>query len=189
MDGMPTSHLKSLVTGLLALLISTYALAELRPEKMHVADAKKTEAYVKDGMFTGGDRAIDGVLVKDIRRAVNPGYERVVIDLEGTLNGESSPISRAPYYQIAVSPEERRIVLTIWGKPRLGFNARKVIAAFKKSPVVRSVELLPKLEEDSWTFVFETKGEAPIEVFELSKPARIIMDIQTRKGTGSPLGT
>ncbi|MGK5087847.1 hypothetical protein WDW86_09830 [Bdellovibrionota bacterium FG-2] len=184
---MPTPYLRILVLSVL--LLCSHAFAEIRAEKVHVADAKKTEAYIKDGMFTGGDRAIEGVLVKDIRRAVNAGYERVVIDLEGTLNGESAAIARAPYYQIAVSPEERRIVLSIWGKPRLGFNARKVIAAFKKSPVVRSVELFPKLEEDSWTFVFETKGEAPIEVFELSKPARIIMDIQTRPGTGSPLGT
>ena len=161
---------------------STQGLAELRPDKVHVADAKKNLSYIRDGLFVGGDKAIDDVVVKDIRRAANPGgYERVVIDLQGTKNGEPAAIPRPPYYQVAVTPDEKRIVFTIWGKPKLGFDSRRVVEAFRKSAVVRNVVLLPKVEDNTWTFVFELKGDSPVEVFELSDPVRIIMDI---KGNG-----
>ena len=106
--------------------LSAPALAELRPDKVHVADAKKNLSYIRDGLFVGGDKAIDDVVVKDIRRAANPGgFERVVIDLQGTKNGEPAAIPRPPYYQVAVTPDEKRIVFTIWGKPKLGFDSRE----------------------------------------------------------------
>jgi len=173
------SHLifSSLVASTL-LLPSVWAIADLRPEKIHVADAKKSKFYVKDGLIIGGDKAINEVVVRDIRRATNAGFERVVIDLEGNHNGEPAGIQRAPYYQIAVTPDERRLVFTLWGKPRLTFDSRKVVSAFRKSPAIQNVQLLPHLEEDSWTFVFEMKAGHPIEVFELSNPVRVIMDIQ-----------
>jgi hypothetical protein len=151
----------------------------LRSDHVHTADAKKTQAYVADGLFVGGDRAIDDVVVKDIRRAANKGYERMVIDLEGTRGGEPAAIKRPPYYQVAVSPEEKRLVVTIWGRPKLAFDSWKVIHAFAKSPVVANMELLPKVDEDSWTFVVGLKMGKPVEVFELGDHARIIVDIRT----------
>lgn len=157
------------------------AVADLRPDKVNVADAKKTNAYIKDGLIVGGDRAVNEVVVKDIRRAVNPGFERIVIDLEGNRNGEPAAIQRPPFYQVAVSPDERRLVFTIFGHPKLSFDAKKIVAAFKRSPIIENVALFPVLEENSWTFVFELKSDQPVEVFELSTPVRIIMDIRTRK--------
>lgn len=168
--------LSPLMFALLAL--PGFAQAELRPDKVHVADSKKTQAYIRDGLITGGDKAIDEVVVKDIRRASNAGYERIVVDLEGSINGEPAAISRPPYFQISVTPDERRIVFTIWGKPKLGFDSRRVVNAFKRSSVIQSVELLPRVEENTWSFVFGLKGESPVEVFELSNPVRIIMDVK-----------
>jgi hypothetical protein len=168
--------LSPLIFALLAL--PTLVQAELRPDKVHVADSKKTQAYIRDGLITGGDKAIDEVMVKDIRRAANAGYERIVVDLEGTANGEPAAINRPPYFQISVTPDERRIVFTIWGKPKLGFDSRRVVNAFKRSTVIQSVELLPRVEDNTWSFVFGLKGESPVEVFELSNPVRIIMDIK-----------
>lgn len=179
--------LKLLSPLLFALLaLSTWAVAELRPDKVHVADSKKTQAYIRDGLIIGGDKAIDEVVVKDIRRAANSGYERIVVDLEGTTLGEAAAISRPPYFQISVTPDERRIVFTIWGKPKLGFDSRRVVNAFKRSNVVQSVELLPRVEDSTWSFVFGLKGESPVEVFELSNPVRIIMDIKGDAKAVSP---
>jgi hypothetical protein len=174
---------------LAALLSAPAALAipELRSDRVHTADAKKTQAYVRDGLVVGGDNAIDGVVVKDIRRATNKGYERVVIDLEGTKAGEPAAISRAPYYQVAISPDERRLVMTIWGKPRLGFDSKRVASAFRRSKVVEKLELLPVLEEDSWTFVFDLKEGHAVEVFELGSPVRVILDIRNVPGGGGLL--
>jgi hypothetical protein len=155
--------------------------AEIRPERVHVAEAKKSKSYVHDGLIVGGDRQIDEVTVKDIRRAQNPGFDRIVIDLSGTHNGEPAAIQRPPYYQIAVTPDERRLIFTIWGKPKLGFNAKKVLASFKRSSVIQNVMLLPRLEDNLWTFVLELKSDSPVEVFELSNPVRVIVDIQHKK--------
>lgn len=154
------------------------ARAELKPEKVRTADSKKNQSYLRDGLFVGGDRAINGVVVKDIRRAVNPGYERIVIDLEGTKNGEPAGIERPPYYQLAVNPDEKRLVFTVWGRPKLELNPRKVMAAFTQSASVSGVQLMPKIEDDSWTFVLELKGGRPVEVFELAHPTRVIVDIK-----------
>jgi hypothetical protein len=160
---------------------SAVAQAEIRPEKIHLADNRKTQAYLDDGLIMGGDRAISSVIIKDIRRALNPGYERVVLDLEGQQNGETTELPRAPYYQLAVNAEENRMIMTLWGQPKLNFDSKKVVDAFKKSKVVKNIVLLPRIEDDSWTFVFELKPHFNVEVFELNKPVRLILDIQEKK--------
>ena len=160
------------------LVISPAALANIRPETVRTADIQKTQSYLKDGLIVGGDRAIDQVIIKDIRRAMNPDYERLVIDLEGSINGEPAAIQRAPFYQIAVNAEEKRLILTVWGKPKLAFDSAKVMKAFKKSRLFSSVELYPKLEEESWTFALHLASDRAVEVFELKEPVRIIVDVR-----------
>ena len=174
---------KGLLTLILAFALSAHA--ELRPEKVRVADTKKTQAYVHDGLVTGGDQAIDQVVVKDIRRAANADFERVVVDLEGTLNGEPAAIDRSPYFQVSITPDEKRVVFTVWGKPQLAFEAKKVIAGFKKSHLVDKIELLPRLEDDNWTFTLNLKNGQPVEVFELTNPVRVILDIKNKSGSKS----
>jgi hypothetical protein len=165
-------------------LLLPVAHADLKPDKVFVAEGKKSKFYVKDGLITGGDRAVNEVIVHDIRRATNPqGFERIVIDLEGTQNGEALAITRPPYYQLAVTPDERRLVFTVWGNPKLAFDSKKVLAAFKKSKVVQGISLYPRVEEGLWTFSLELKSGSPVEVFELSDPVRIIMDIRTSRDT------
>jgi len=171
--------------GLGLLIVSFFvcgaAQSDLRSDKVHVADTKKNNYYIKEGLFVGGDKAIDEVTVREIRRANSPQFERVVIDLEGTEMGESAAIPRPPFYQVAVSPDEKRLVITVWGKPRLGFDARKTVAAFKKSANFTSVSLLPKVEDDSWSFVMNLKSGRPVEVFELTQPVRVIVDVQNSR--------
>jgi hypothetical protein len=160
---------------------SLVAHAELRPEKVYLADLKKTKNYVKDGLITGGDQAINEFVIKDIRRAPNTGFERIVIDLEGNRNGDSVAIARPPYFQVAVTPDEKRLVFTLFGRPSLDIDAKRVLSSFKKSAVIEKLNLFPLLDETSWTFAFELKGGHPVEIFELSKPTRIIVDIQNGK--------
>lgn len=178
---MNTKQSRLWQVGLGLLSLSGMAMTELKPENFHVAETKKTQFYIKDGMVVGGDQAIEEVTVKDIRRASNRGFERIVIDLIGNRNGEPAGIPRPPYFQVAVTPDERRLVVTVYGKPKLAFNAQRVIAAFKKSPNIKSVQLLPRLEDDSWTFVLETKSGNAVEVFELAQPSRVILDVQTAR--------
>jgi len=156
--------------------------ADIRPEKIRTADGKKTQSYLQDGMVVGGDRAISDAIVRDIRRAANPaGFERIVVDLQGSSNGEIVAIPRPPFFQTAINADEKRIIITIYGHPKLSFDAKKVLAAFSKSPVVSSVLFYPVLEEDAWTFVLELKEAFPVEVFELTHPVRIILDVKRKK--------
>ena len=163
--------------GILAALPAAAAKG-LEPEKVFVADSQKTRFYVPDGLVVGGDEAIDDVVVLDIRHAVKKGFERMVIDLEGNRNGESASINRPPYYHVAVSPVMNRLVFTIWGKPKLAFDAKKVKDSFKGSKLVKKVELLPVLERDRWSFIVHLKDHQSVEVFELSDPVRVIADIR-----------
>jgi hypothetical protein len=175
---------KVLLFGLSGLsFVFLTALADLKPEKIHMAEAKKTGFYIKDGMFTGGDKSIQDTVVRDIRRGPNKGFERVVIELSGNMGGENQSLQRPPYYQVAVSPEESRLAFTIWGNPKVDFDTKKMVSKFKSSVVIQNVSLFPKLEKENWTFVFEMKPGHPVEVFELSNPARIIVDIKT---SGAP---
>lgn len=167
---------------LLCLVLSTTVLADLRPEKVYVAENRKTQTYIKDGLIVGGDQAIQDVVVKDIRRAKNPLFERIVVDLEGNQAGEPSAIQRPPYYQVAVTPDEKRLVFTVYGKPKLGLDAKKVNSEFKHSEWVQGIQLYPKIERDSWTFALEMKSGQAVEVFELADPVRVIIDIRNSKG-------
>jgi hypothetical protein len=157
--------------------------ADLRPDKVYIAENRKTQTYIKDGLIVGGDQAINNVIVKDIRNAKNAQFERIVIDLLGNQNGEPASIQRPPYYQVAVTPDEHRLVFTVWGSPKLDFDAKKVASRFKTTALVPSIGLLPKIEQDSWTFTMQLKPDESVEVFELSDPVRIIVDV--RKGNKS----
>lgn len=173
---------KGFLFGLLGLtFVFLTALADLKPEKIHIAEAKKTGFYIQDGLFTGGDKTIQDSVVRDIRRGPNKGFERVVIELSGNAGGENQTLQRPPYYQVAVSPEESRLAFTIWGNPKVDFDTKQMVAKFKSSAVIQNVSLYPKLEKENWTFVFEMKPGHSVEVFELSNPARIIVDIKTSK--------
>jgi hypothetical protein len=128
---------------LCAISIIHIAHADLRPEKVYIAENRKTQTYIKDGLIVGGDQSINEVVVKDIRNAKNPLFERVVIDLEGNENGEPAALQRPPYYQVAVTPDEHRLVFTVWGSPKLDFDAKKVESRFKSTSLVPGIGMLP----------------------------------------------
>jgi hypothetical protein len=165
--------------------LSSLGNAGLDPDTLKTADGKKTQAYLKDGLFVGGDRAITPCTVKDIRRAANADFERIVIDLEGNLNGAPAAIQRPPFFQAAVTPDEKRVVVSIWGNPELKLDTARIVRDFKKSAVISKVELFPKVEADVWTFALNLKTEAAVEVFELTQPTRIILDVRQAKAKSS----
>ncbi len=161
---------KLLYSGLTLLLIST-ASGALEPNQVREALPKKTESYLKEGIISGGDRETQFGIIRDVRRATNGGFERIVIDVDA---------DRAPYYQAAIEPNQRRIVVTIFGSPKLALNAKNIVEQFKKSPLVTRIDFFPLVEEDSWTFALYLKAAVPVEIFELTSPTRIIFDL---KGT------
>ncbi len=166
---MKTPKTPFLPALLLACLIGPSASAALEPNQIREALPKKTEMYLKEGVFSGGDREVRAGLVKDIRRAANGGFERIVIDLDSVT---------APYYQASIEPSQRRILFTLFGSLRLGIDAKKIVTHFKKSPLISRVEFFPKVEDDAWTFALHLKNAVPVEVFELAAPTRIVVDLK-----------
>lgn len=159
--------------------VQTVYAQTLRSDHVHQAEGKKTNVYIKDGVFVGGDKAINHVTVKEIRRSVNSAYERLVLDLEGSRNGEPAALNRAPSFHVAVNPDEKRVIVTLSGKSKLAFDPKKVAGLFKQSRLIRSIELYPQVEEDSWMFALNLKSGRPVEVFELTDSARIIIDLRS----------
>lgn len=166
---MKTRTIVALVLSLFISSAAPRATAALEPSQVREALPKKTESYLKEGVITGGDREVHSGIVKDVRRATNGGFERVVIDLDA---------EKAPYYQAAIDPTSRRILVTIFGSPKLAINAKKIVDQFRASPLVGRVEFFPLVEEDSWTFALYLKAAVPVEVFELTAPTRIIFDLK-----------
>jgi hypothetical protein len=153
---------------LLTLMMST-AVAAIELGDVREALPKKTDLYLKEGMFSGGDREIRFGLVKDVRRATNGGFERIVVDLDS---------EKAPYYQASIDPSLRRILVTIFGSPKITLDAKKIVDQFRKSSLVARVEFFPVVDEDVWTFALHLRAAVPVEVFELTAPTRIIFDLK-----------
>lgn len=163
---------KTLLSIFLLLSVST-AVAALEPSRVRDALAKKTANYLSDGVVTGGDREVRGGIVKNLRRATNAGFERIVLDVDS---------EKPPYFQAAIEPSEKRIVVTLFGSPHIGLDAKKIVDQFKKSPHVRKVELFPKVEEETFIFALHLRNPVPVEVFQLSAPSRIILDLKNAPG-------
>ncbi|MCC7442360.1 MAG: hypothetical protein IT285_12055 [Bdellovibrionales bacterium] len=172
------------VTGLALLALAGPAASAavdpaLSPRSVHTADLRKNKVYVDDGIVVGGDRNVNDVVILGLRHATQAGFERFVLDLEGNGEGDSVAIERAPFYQVSVAPDTRQVVFTVWGNPKIGFDPSKAVAKLKNSSVVKNVELLPVLEKDRWSFVVHLREPRAVEVFELSRPVRVILDIRT----------
>src|ERR1035437_7093368 len=83
----------------------------------------KKDFYLSEGAFTGGDRTSSDFTVNNVRVASNPaGYDRVVIDLSGNNQGEKSTLARPPFYLVEVDPADKRILVTLYGLPKLNFS-------------------------------------------------------------------
>jgi hypothetical protein len=150
----------------------------LKKDDLHTASTRKMDYYVHDGVIVGGNSAVEDVVLLDVRHSIRKEYERIVLDVEGNKKGDPTELSTNPSFHVAVTPDMNRIVLTVGGNPKLALDAAKVKQAFKKSKVIRAVEINPVIEKDRWTMVLHLSQVRPVEVFELGSPGRIILDLR-----------
>lgn len=149
-------------------------------EQFHLAEPKKTDFYVREGVFNGGDRATAPFSVESLRFAAGQEHERLVFDVKPIMGLGIHELQQAPYFEVAVDSRKKQILVTLFGTSDIELNAEKLAKAFRKSRFIRSVEALPKVEDDRRSFFVQLNAARPIEVFELTKPARIVIDIKTR---------
>jgi hypothetical protein len=157
---------------LTALFLPTLsAFAQFDEASFRQALKVKKGIYLKEGSFTGGDRLSSDVTISNVRVAANPeGYDRLVIDF--------SKLERPPFFLVQNDPQAHRVVATIYGKVKADFSTQSAIQAAKKTKSIKKLEFLPVVEPDRWQFSAEVQGSVKTEVFELTGPARIIIDLK-----------
>lgn len=160
------------------ILFSTLAFGSIDPTQVHQAKERKTNSFISDGVFVGGDRSVQEIVVSNVRHSMNSGYERVVVDLKKNEKGELQGMDKTPFYHAAVSKDQGRVVFTLFGNPRLDLNPQAVLGTFKKSKLIKNIDFMPLLEKDRWQFIVELSNPAAVEVFALLNPTRLILDLR-----------
>ena len=159
--------------------VSIAAFASVHPSERHEAGGAKTNRYISAGFFAGGEHTVTSAKLKDIRRGKQSGgFERIVFDLEAQADDKEA----VPYFQVQAAPEEGRFIMSIWANVLYDFDSTRVSKTFTKSEHFKRINVIPRLEEGltiiEFTIAPETGKQPPkFEVFRLSHPARIIMDV------------
>lgn len=165
--------------GLGFVFFNLTAIAQVDTSAFHQALKIKKELYYNNGAITGGDRGFADFRITQIRMSSSPeGFDRVVLDFSGNNNGAKVPLAHPPYYQVEVNGSQKVIHITLYGKPKLEFSTTAVTKAAKRTKNISKVELLPVVEQDRWTFSLRTQPGVKVEVFELTDPARLILDLK-----------
>jgi hypothetical protein len=140
-------------------------------------DVKKN-AYMTDGVFTGGKSSAQGVSLLAVRHvfSAKAQLERVIVALG---DKESKPLKEdVGFFQASMDAGSRRAVLDISQLKQSRVSEAQVQQLFKKSPYVRSVDFTLDPEDKAATMVINFKQPMRMEVFHLRKPARIVMDLK-----------
>lgn len=156
------------------------AMASIRPSLRHDAGKDKQDNYIEEGFFSGGDKSVTSVKLTEIRRgpiSAKQKYERVVLQLQP----QSENSGTVPHFLVQAAPAENRFVVSIWADVSYDFDRDRVAKDFAKSKFIKRVNVLPRVEDGIAMVevtLNEQKGRKPkVEVFRLSNPPRIIMDI------------
>jgi hypothetical protein len=172
-------NFRSLFVLLLGVLFNSLSHAQFDDLNFKQALKLKKDYYLEEGSVTGGDRLSSDFSISNIRVAANPaGYDRVVIDLSGGRRGEKSVLERPPFYLIEMDQTNKRVLVTLYGKPKLDFSTTQTIQSAKKSKIISTMEFAPLVNQDRWNWAIHTRNLAKAEVFELTNPARIIIDLK-----------
>ena len=172
------TFLLTLVSLISSPLLNT-SFAQFDSDGFRQALKVKKNLYLSKGSITGGDRNSSDFSVSNVRVAANPaGYDRFVIDLQGNQLGEKASLARPPFYLVQVDSENKKIIVTLYGKPKLNFSNAIAEKSAQKTKTIHHLDFIPVVTDDRWMFTIETVApNIKAEVFELSEPARIIIDL------------
>ena len=161
---------------LCAWLLSSAAMAST-PFKNSLSS--KTNAYMSEGVFTGG-KAGSGSSLLGVRRnfSAKLQLERVVVEMgdrEAHTGGQT-----LGFYQASLDSGNHRIVLDLSQLSLSKVSEAQVQRLFKNDPYVSSAQLTLDNEDKAATLVLNLKRPVKLEVFQLLKskmPGRIVMDM------------
>ena len=162
---------------LVALILGSISTAHAASPFKRTLDVKKN-AYVADGVFTGGRVLSQGSSLLAVRRdfSAKAGLERIVVALG---DQEAKPLKTGmAYFQASLDAANKRLVLDISHLKQSKVSEAQVQRLFRTSPNVASVDFTLDPEDKAASMVVNLKRPMKLEVFQLRKPARIVMDLK-----------
>jgi len=137
----------------------------------------KKNAYLSDGVFTGGKTAGQGASILAVKRgfSAKAELERMIVTIG---DKEARPLRGEPtYFQASMDAAQRRMVLDISQLKLSKVSEAQIQRLFKSSPYVSGIDLTLDPEDRAATMVVHLKRPMRLEVFKMSKPARIVLDL------------
>jgi len=158
------------------LAFSTSAFAA-SPYKQSLAN--KSNAYLQDGVFTGG-RAGMGSSLLNVRRTYSQraAIERVIVDLG---DQDMRPTGKKmPYFQASVDAKANRVIVDLAQLQMSRVTETQLKKLFRSSPYVASVEYSVDPADKTGSIILNLKRPMKLEVFQLlaaKKPSRVVLDL------------
>lgn len=176
--------LKSLlIVSLLLAGSSSLAASPFKKSLFSQAKTKKQGRYITDGVVLGG-KISDGFTLLKVRSGVSKKskMERVVLDI-GDLVGKPAKNEMA-YHHVNVDGRRKQIVVELGQVARSGVDQDQLRRVFRKSPYVKSADIIFDPEDLTTTLVLGLKRKTKVEVFNLvspDQPSRIVIDMVASK--------
>jgi hypothetical protein len=168
-----------LVTSTILICLTAFADIPWDDSDVRQALMTKKNVLLGAGSFTGGDGALEDFRVTGLRAGRSPeGYDRFVIDLIGNEKGSASPLNRAPRFHVENIPATKKVVITLFGRPKLETSIASGQSSIRKTKFIQDMQAYPVLDDGTWTLALKTTEPVRTEVFELSQPSRIIIDLK-----------
>jgi len=159
------------------------------PQKQQPILRKPIQTDIAIDIHNPGNKRFDGGIASEgldlgmIRLGKHGNTERLVFDSYKQDNKSETPSVHATHsgkYHFIYAPQKKLIVATINGYKGFSALSGNKIRRFDKSDTIDSVRLLKTPHKNSYKFVIILKRPADINVFDLTHPARIVVDITPR---------
>ncbi len=136
----------------------------LLEERIRKITTKKRSVFLDKGIFHNGTSDVNSKLMK-VRHSFSPqrGYERVVFDFNS---------DKMPKIYGYISKAERKLYIDFFNT-----EIATKIGSFGNSKFVEKVSFFP-ISKESLSVELTFKGNARVDVFYLTKPGRLVIDIK-----------
>lgn len=156
--------MKKLFIIALFLFSSVSHSQNLFSERIRKLDARKRSVYLESGIFHNGGEKRPSSL-KGIRHSFSDkqGFERVVADFT---------TDKLPRIYGHISSKDKKLYLDLFDTDMTG-----TISSFGNTKYVKAINFFP-ITEDSLSVEIVFKENVTVDVFYLTSPARLVIDIK-----------
>ena len=157
------------------LLFPEFVMAQKISEPQ-IAESEKTNLYLTVPATIQGGEITDGRDLKRIRWGRHSDFERIVFDIYEVKYDQQQeyPAEKPCFFDIKYEYYPPRFVITLHGIRQRSAEYK----TFLKSQLIQDTYLIPYLDDAGIKFAVELNQPVEYEIFSLSKPGRIVIDIR-----------